>query len=215
MKIEEFKFDEKGLICAIAQDAESGEVLMQAYMNREALEKSLQTGFAHYYSRSRKKLWKKGEESGHVQKIVQMLYDCDADCVLMKVHQSGAACHTQNNSCFYRVLEDFENCYDYKIIFDIVKTLKDRKENPKEGSYTNYLFTKGVDKICKKVGEESAEVIIAAKNNDNEELANEISDLIYHVLVLMEQQNLSLSQVFGILMEREGKAPHPKYKLNQ
>jgi phosphoribosyl-ATP pyrophosphohydrolase/phosphoribosyl-AMP cyclohydrolase len=206
----DLKFDEKGLIPAIAQDAVSGEVLMQAYMNKEALDKTIETGYATYFSRSRNKLWKKGEESGHTQKVVGISYDCDGDSILLRVLQEGAACHTGNRSCFFNDIT--ENSYPgNKIIYDLVETIKDRKVNPKEGSYTNYLFDKGIDKICKKIGEESAEVIIASKNENKKELVGEICDLLYHTLILMNVKDISLSDVFTELSEREGKAPNPKY----
>lgn len=207
----EFKFDEKGLICAIAQDITSGVVLMQAYMNKEALSKTFETGFTHYYSRSRNKLWKKGEESGHTQKVIEILYDCDMDCVLLKVEQTVAACHTDNFTCFYRSLNRFEDKADFTILNNVNKTILDRKANPVEGSYTNYLFDKGTDKICKKVGEEATETVVAAKNKDKNELAMEISDLCYHVLVLMANEGLTVNDIYQELAKREGKVPNPKY----
>ena len=208
----DFKFDDKGLICAIAQDAFTGEILMQAYMNKEALEMTLQTGYAHYYSRSRKCLWKKGETSGHVQKVYKILYDCDADCVVLLIHQDGAACHTGNRSCFYRTLKDFEFVPDYKIVFDDIKTIKERKLNPVEGSYTNYLLDKGTEKICKKIGEEASEVVIAAMANKEQELVGEFADLLYHSLVLMEDKGIQIQDVFEEVMKRKGLAPKEKYK---
>ena len=172
----QLKFDEKGLICAVAQDCESGEVLMQAYMNLEAYEKTLETGYAHYYSRSRQKLWKKGEESGHLQEVVSVSLDCDGDCVLLRVRQTGAACHTGNYSCFFNTV--------------------------KEGGYTCYLFEKGVDKIAKKTGEEAVELVIAAKNGDKEEIVGECADLFYHTLVLLANAGVKLSDVCAELEER-------------
>lgn len=204
-------FNDIGLIVAIAQDANTGEVLMQAYMNQESINKTIETGFATYYSRSRNKLWTKGEQSGNTQKVVGMSYDCDSDCILIQVIQKGAACHTGNRTCFYRDYIDMPKYPDYKIIYDIINVIKDRKANPKEGSYTNYLLEKGIDKICKKIGEESSEVIIASKNNNKKEIVMEISDLIYHTLVLMQDRDISLNEIFSELMEREGRAPHPKY----
>lgn len=209
--MDNLKFDDKGLIVAIAQDVITGEVLMQAYMNKESLDITLKTGKVTYYSRSRQKLWTKGETSGHYQKLIDIRYDCDGDCILVKVIQEGAACHTGNRSCFYRKLLDLGNYPDYKIIYDIIKTIKDRKVNPKKGSYTNYLIDKGKEKICKKIGEESSEVIIATMKDDKKETIMEIADLIYHILVLMNVQNIDLSDVFSELMAREGKDPDPKY----
>ena len=196
------KYDKDGLMPAIAQDAVTGAVLMQAYMNAEAFEKTLKTGQAHYYSRSRKKLWRKGEESGHTQKVVKIMSDCDGDCVLLKVLQTGPACHTGEQTCFFNELKSFGESYNASILYDISDTIKDRKANPQEGSYTNYLLDKGIDKICKKVGEEASETIIAAKNKDNVELSNEISDLLFHLLVLCESCGLELEEVFKVLAER-------------
>ena len=144
-----FKFNGDGLICAIAQDVYTGEVLMQAYMNQEAIDKTLESGYAYYYSRSRRCLWKKGETSGHLQKVKKILYDCDCDCLLLLIEQMGAACHTGNRSCFYRELKEFEFVPDYKVVFEDVETIRQRKKNPVEGSYTNYLFDKGIEKIGK------------------------------------------------------------------
>lgn len=205
------KFDDKGLIVAIAQDALTGDVLMQAFMNEEAYKLTLETGYMHYYSRSRKCLWKKGETSGHVQKVVGGSIDCDEDCVLFKVLQTGVSCHTGNKTCFFTEIVA-NNQVDYRIIFDVLDTIKHRKENPVEGSYTNYLFKKGLDKILKKIGEEATETVIAAKNIDKKELTMELSDLVYHILVLMEQTGLEPKDIFGELMEREGRKPEEKYK---
>ena len=208
--IEDLKFGADGLIPVIAQDAENGEVLMQAYMNKESLELSLKGGLMVYYSRSRKSLWKKGETSGHYQRIVGVYSDCDLDCLLFKVLQTGAACHTGRRGCFFNKLS--ESAYpDYKILFDIAKTVKERKLKPKEGSYTNYLLSKGTDKICKKIGEEASETIIAAKNKDLLELANESADLLYHMIVLWENMGLEFKDVFSVLTEREGRPADPKY----
>ena len=144
----QLKFDEKGLICAVAQDCESGEVLMQAYMNLEAYEKTLETGYAHYYSRSRQKLWKKGEESGHLQEVVSVSLDCDGDCVLLRVRQTGAACHTGNYSCFFNTVK--EGGAGAEMLGRLQRVVEDRRDRPEEGSYTCYLFEKGVDKIAKR-----------------------------------------------------------------
>lgn len=204
------KFDEKGLVVAIAQDALTGDVLMQAFMNEEAYQKTLETGFMHYYSRSRKCLWKKGETSGNVQKVVGGQIDCDSDCVLFKVLQTGVSCHTGHKTCFFTdIIENNE--VDYRIIFDVLETIKDRKENPVKGSYTNYLFEKGLDKILKKIGEEATESVIAAKNKDKVELSNELSDLVYHIMVLMINEGLEPKHIFKVLMEREGRKPEEKY----
>ena len=196
----QLKFDEKGLICAVAQDCESGEVLMQAYMNLEAYEKTLETGYAHYYSRSRQKLWKKGEESGHLQEVVSVSLDCDGDCVLLRVRQTGAACHTGNYSCFFNTVK--EGGAGAEMLGRLQRVVEDRRDRPEEGSYTCYLFEKGVDKIAKKTGEEAVELVIAAKNGDKEEIVGECADLFYHTLVLRANAGVKLSDVCAELEER-------------
>lgn len=210
--MDDLKFNSDGLICAIAQDVYNGDVLMQAYMNKQSLQLSLDTGFMTYYSRSRKKLWKKGEESGHTQEIISASYDCDADCLLFKVIQTGVACHTGSANCFFNEFYNKGCVGSSSILFEIFDVIIDRKACPKEGSYTNYLFNKGTDKICKKLGEEATECVIAAKNNDKDELKNELADLMYHALVLMADKGLKPADVFKVLEEREGKAPEAKYK---
>ena len=200
---EKVKYDERGLIAAIAQDCESGEVLMQAYMNEEALRETLRTGYAHYYSRSRKTLWKKGETSGHVQKVISAALDCDSDCLLLQIEQTGAACHTGNRSCFFQTKIAGERA-GAVFLGELARVVKDRKEHPAEGSYTSYLFEKGIDKIAKKTGEEAVEVVIAAKNADREELVGECADLLYHLTVLMEEKGISLSDVCTELKKRHG-----------
>ncbi len=202
--MENVKFDANGLICAIAQDYETGEVLMQAYMNAEALEKTLETGYAHYYSRSRQKLWKKGETSGHTQKVVAAAFDCDRDCLLLQVEQKGAACHTGNRSCFFDQVVRGERA-GLTFLGELARVVGDRKVHPVEGSYTAYLFSRGVDKIAKKMGEEAVETVIASKNDDKAELTHEISDLMYHLLVLMEEKGVSLSDLCTELERRHNK----------
>jgi len=204
--INEIKFDDKGLVPAIAQDINTGKVLMLAYMNKEAVEKTLNEKIAHYYSRSRQELWKKGETSGNIQKIKGFYYDCDKDTILIKVEQVGVACHTGNYSCFFNEVlnedmkENFQNNED--VLKELYLSITDRKNNPREGSYTNYLFKEGIDKILKKVGEESAEVIIASKNESKEEMIYEISDLVYHVIVLMINQGVSIEDIKKELVKR-------------
>ena len=178
MNIDNIKFDEKGLIPAVIQQSETGTVLMLAYMNKESLQKTVETGVTWFYSRSRHGLWQKGETSGHVQKVQDIYYDCDADTLLIKVEQTGAACHEGTLSCFSRKLGEGiqgEKLVDPSTVYgeslsgvlhELYHIINDRKHNPKEGSYTTYLFEKGQDKILKKVGEEAAETIIASKNND-------------------------------------------------
>lgn len=203
MDIEKIKFDKNGLIPAIAQDINTKKVLMLAYMNKESIEKTLEDGVAVYYSRSRQELWKKGESSGNIQKLKGMSYDCDGDTILLTVEQVGVACHTGAYSCFFNevlVADDKEDTLE-----SLYLLIKERKENPVEGSYTNYLFKEGIDKILKKIGEESAEVIIASKNNDKEEMTYEISDLVYHTLVLMVEQGVEIRDIKSELEKRKNK----------
>ena len=199
--MEGVKFDERGLICAIAQDSASGDVLMQAYMNEEALQKTLETGYAHYWSRSRKCLWKKGETSGHVQKVLGITFDCDKDCVLLSIEQTGAACHTGSRSCFFNVEKEEEGA-GVRFLSELERVVDDRKVHPEEGSYTSYLFEKGIDKIAKKMGEEAVETVIASKNENKEELIGETADLLYHLLVLLREKEVSLSDVCTELKKR-------------
>ncbi|KDR95107.1 phosphoribosyl-ATP pyrophosphatase /phosphoribosyl-AMP cyclohydrolase [Peptoclostridium litorale DSM 5388] len=208
--IDEIKFDEKGLVPAIVQDCKSGEVLMLAYMNRESFKKTVDTGQTWFYSRSRQELWNKGATSGNVQSVKDMYYDCDADSILVKVEPKGPACHTGENSCFFNQVvksgeidEKFENEKD--VLKDLYVLIQDRKENPVEGSYTNYLFEKGIDKILKKVGEEAAEVIIGAKNLDRAEITYEVSDLVYHILVLLVETGVSIEDIKSELAKRHKK----------
>ncbi|MCL2856638.1 MAG: bifunctional phosphoribosyl-AMP cyclohydrolase/phosphoribosyl-ATP diphosphatase HisIE [Oscillospiraceae bacterium] len=200
INIDDLKFDERGLIPAIVQDKATGEVLTLAYMNRESLGITIQEGFTCFYSRSRGQLWRKGESSGNVQKVVSITTDCDSDALLVKVIPAGPACHTGANTCFYQPLHG--EAQERFSVDGLHSLLVGRKQNPQEGSYTTYLFTKGVDKILKKVGEETAEVIIAAKNNDNHELTCELADLTYHALVLMAEQGLSPEDIRGELARR-------------
>ncbi|GMB09083.1 phosphoribosyl-ATP pyrophosphatase /phosphoribosyl-AMP cyclohydrolase [Thermolongibacillus altinsuensis] len=208
MKLERIRFNEQGLIPAIVQDAQSKEVLMLAYMNEQSLKKSLETGETWFYSRSRQQLWHKGATSGNVQKIVEIRYDCDQDALLVLVEPKGPACHTGEYSCFHHLLEG-EKVHAQPDRFQILNVLetiiaKREAERP-EGSYTTYLFEKGIDKILKKVGEEAAEVIIAAKNRSAEELQWEVADLLYHLLVLLREQNVSLDAIMRVLSERHAR----------
>jgi phosphoribosyl-ATP pyrophosphohydrolase/phosphoribosyl-AMP cyclohydrolase len=199
--INEIKFDENGLVPVIAQDYETGEILMLAYMNLEALGNTLKTGKVHYYSRSRQKLWLKGEQSGNTQMLITLYYDCDVDTILVIVKQEGHACHTGNKTCFYRIGYGAET-YSWDHLKYLYSTAIDRKENPKDGSYTNYLFEKGIDKILKKVGEENSEVIIAAKNNNKTELVCETADLLYHLSVMLAEKDISWEEVYAELARR-------------
>ena len=195
------KYDKNGLICAIAQDWESGEVLMQAYMNEEALRLTLETGYAHYFSRSRNCLWKKGETSGHVQKVRALSFDCDKDCLLMQIEQTGAACHTGNRTCFFNKIKEDEKA-GVSFLCELERVINDRKENPEDGSYTSYLFERGVDKIAKKLGEEAVETVIASKNDEKGEFIGECADLLYHLLVLLREKEIPLSDVCTELKNR-------------
>lgn len=192
-------FKKMELIPAIIQDYQTNEVLMLAYVNEEAYKKMLETNQTYFYSRSRNELWHKGQTSGHFQNIKRMYLDCDLDTLLIYVEQIGVACHTGAYSCFFNEIKPFNNVNIFKSLETLIN---DRKINPVEKSYTNYLLDQGVDKICKKVGEEASETIIAAKNNDKEELIGEISDLFYHVFVLMNNQGVSLEDIENKLKER-------------
>ena len=192
-------FKKMELITAIIQDYQTNEVLMLAYVNEEAYKKMLETNQTYFYSRSRNELWHKGQTSGHFQNIKGMYLDCDLDTLLIYVEQIGVACHTGAYSCFFNEIKPFNNVNIFKSLETLIN---DRKINPVEKSYTNYLLDQGVDKICKKVGEEASETIIAAKNNDKEELIGEISDLFYHVFVLMNNQGVSLEDIENKLKER-------------
>lgn len=200
--LEEIKFDDKGLVPAVVQDIGTKKVLMLAYMNKESIQKTFEKGTVHYYSRSRKELWQKGETSGNIQKLKGFYYDCDCDSLLILVEQIGVACHTGNYSCFFNEVLKAEN-QKTDIIEELYSLIEDRKSNPKEGSYTNYLFREGLDKILKKVGEEASEVIIGAKNKSKEELVYEISDLVYHLLVLMINENVSIDDIKNELISRK------------
>ena len=198
----ELKYDSNGLIPAVIQDFETREVLMLAYMNEESYKKTLETNQTWFYSRSRQELWNKGATSGHTQEVKSIKYDCDEDTLLVEVIQTGNACHTGEKSCFYRSEDGKKSELDPGIIFEIMKTVKDRKINPVEKSYTNYLFNEGIDKILKKVGEEAAEIIIAAKNPDKNELIYEMSDFIYHAIVLMAEKGVDIDEILAELTKR-------------
>lgn len=199
------RFNEQGLVPAIVQDAHSKEVLTLAYMNEQSLQKTLETKETWFYSRSRQQLWHKGETSGNVQKVVDVRYDCDADALLILVEPKGPACHTGEYSCFHHRLNDEKPVATpnrFAILNVLESLIAEREAKRPEGSYTTYLFEKGIDKIAKKVGEEAAEVIIAAKNRSKEELRWEAADLLYHLLVLLREQRLSLDDVLSVLAER-------------
>jgi len=199
--IDELKFDEKGLIPAIVVDAESGKVLTLAYMNRESLRISMEKGLTCFWSRSRQELWLKGETSGNYQHIVSITADCDRDALVVKVEKDGPACHLGNDSCFQDRVWESEELQEFSLE-SLMELIRGRKTEKKEGSYTTYLFEKGLDKILKKVGEESTEVIIAAKDRDKKETVYEIADLTYHVMVLMIEAGISLEDIYRELKGR-------------
>jgi len=230
--IQNLKFDEKGLIPAIVQDHSTEQVLTVAYMNAESLARTLQTGETWFWSRSRQELWHKGETSGHTQKVVDIRMDCDGDALLVRVIPNGPACHTGEQTCFFRNAAPEANGSTRQsspvsvvnfaalelgiILQDLYQLIQERKEQRPENSYTTYLFNSGLDKILKKVGEEAAETIIAAKNTGAAEgqrqLTAEISDLLYHLIVLMVDREVSLRDILGELGQRSGKPSHPKYQ---
>lgn len=201
---EEFKLNADGHVTVVVQDYRTDEVLMVAYMNEEAYHMTLKTGRMTYFSRSRQELWIKGETSGHYQYVKSLTADCDKDTILAKVSQIGAACHTGSHSCFFnKIMEkEYEETNPLKVFEQVFAVIKDRKVHPKEGSYTNYLFDKGVDKILKKLGEEATEIVIAAKNPNTNEVKYEISDFLYHMMVLMAEQNVTWEEITTELAKR-------------
>ena len=200
-----FKLNEDGLIPVIVQDFRTAEILMMAYMNEEAYEQTLKLGKMTYYSRSRQELWLKGLTSGHYQYVKELVADCDMDTILAKVSQVGAACHTGSKSCFFNEItkKDYEESSNPLQVFEeVFDVIKDRKVHPKEGSYTNYLFDKGIDKILKKLGEEATEIVIAAKNPNPNEVKYEISDFLYHMMVLMAEKDVTWEDITTELANR-------------
>ena len=240
--IQNLKFDDQGLITTVVQDDDTNEVLMVAHMNAESLAKTLQTGETWFWSRSRRELWHKGATSGATQRVVDIRLDCDGDALLVRVNPNGPACHTGERACFFRGARDVESPKPAKVeekndsilkrvespvslvnvaamdlgiqLQDLFKLIQERKDQRPEGSYTSYLFNSGLDKILKKVGEESAETIIAAKNAGDDEgrkqLSSEISDLLYHLLVLMVERDVSLHDIAAELSARAGKPANQK-----
>ena len=201
INIDELKFDEKGLIPAVVIDNETKEVLTVAYMNRESLEITMEKGLTCFWSRSRQELWLKGETSGNYQKVVSITADCDKDALTVEVEPQGPACHLGTFSCFENPIWESEELHSFSLE-GLMELLKGRKTEKKEGSYTTYLFEKGIDKILKKVGEETTEVIIAAKADDKKETIYEIADLAYHVMVMMVQMGISLEDIHDELASR-------------
>ena len=237
--IQNLKFDDQGLITTVVQDDDTNEVLMVAHMNAESLAKTLQTGETWFWSRSRRELWHKGATSGATQRVVDIRLDCDGDALLVRVNPNGPACHTGERACFFRGARDVESPKPARVeeksvkrvespvslvnvaamdlgiqLQDLFKLIQERKDQRPEGSYTSYLFNSGLDKILKKVGEESAETIIAAKNAGDDEgrkqLSSEISDLLYHLLVLMVERDVSLYDIAAELSARAGKPANQK-----
>ncbi|MBO5622901.1 MAG: bifunctional phosphoribosyl-AMP cyclohydrolase/phosphoribosyl-ATP diphosphatase HisIE [Butyrivibrio sp.] len=201
---DDLKKNSDGMVPVIVQDYRTDQVLMLAYMNREAYEKTLSTGKMTYFSRSRNQLWLKGETSSHFQYVKALYTDCDLDTILAKVRQVGAACHTGSYSCFFNEIakKDYSEKNPQKVLDSVYEVIKDRKEHPREGSYTNYLFEKGIDKILKKVGEEATEMVIAAKNPNDNEVIYEMSDFLYHMMVLMAVKNVSWEDITDELARR-------------
>ena len=201
------RFDEQGLIPAVVQDAETGVVLTLAYMNRESIGKTIETGETHFWSRRRKELWHKGETSGNIQKVTSMSVDCDADALLVRVRQTGNACHTGNPTCFFSPFGD-SGTRDTSLgetLGGLAKVIRQRATEKPEGSYTAKLLEGGTDRILKKVAEEAGEVIIAAKNHKKEEISWEVADLLYHMLVLLEAEGVAMSDVAAELKRRSGR----------
>lgn len=204
MEFSQFKTNRQGLVPVVVQHYKTQEVLMLAYMNEEAFYRTIKTGKMTYYSRSREQLWTKGETSGHFQYVKSLTIDCDYDTLLAKVDQVGVACHTGNPTCFFQPLvgSDYDETNPLQVFESVYGTILDRRENPKEGSYTNYLFDKGIDKILKKVGEEATEIVIAAKNPNPEEVKYEMADFLYHAMVLMVERGISWEDIIMELADR-------------
>ena len=208
MDPEKLKFNEQGLLPVIVQDVSSGQVLMLAYANKEALEMTVRTGRTHFWSRSRKKLWNKGEESGHFQDVKEIFVDCDSDTVLITVEQTGVACHTGRPTCFFRSGDTGEKnapAFEKASLKKVFSVIEDRKQNPREGSYVSGLMKGGLDRILKKIGEEAGEVVIAAKNQDKDEVVYELADLWFHSMVLLCEAGLEPQDIYNELERRFGK----------
>ncbi len=212
MNIDEIVYDDKGLVPVIVQDAENGQVLMFAYANKEAIERTQENNRAHFWSRSRIRLWEKGEESGNTQEVKQIFLDCDRDAVLMLVNQKGVSCHTGQRTCFYTSLGEgnrsapaFGAMKGGRTLDEVYQIVDDRKRNPKEGSYVSKLFKDGTDSILKKIGEEAGEAVIAAKNEDNNEITYEVADLWFHSLILLAKFGITPEDIYKELGRRFGR----------
>ena len=205
--IDNLHFDQNGLIPAIAQDWVDGSILMMAWMNKESLIKTLESGEVHYWSRSRKELWHKGKTSGHFQKLKGIRTDCDLDAILLSIEQVGAiACHTGKRSCFFKDLETNQENFSppSDACSELFRVIENRKSNPEKGSYTNSLLQDGNNKILKKIGEETAEFIMACKDKDPVSVSNEAADLIFHLQVALSHQNVSWAEMLKVLVKRRG-----------
>lgn len=199
---DELKFGESGLVCVIVQDYESGEVLLQSYMNRECVDKTFASGYVYYYDPASGLPRKKGEASGNTQKVVTAFLDDDKDCLLLKVRQKGFACHTGTYTCFAEQIKGEDNEIGGEMFGKLQRIVEERKKNPEEGSYTSFLFARGIDKIAKKAGEEAVELVIASKNDDNSKVVAEAADFLYHMMVLLAEKGVKLSEVCSELYKR-------------
>jgi phosphoribosyl-ATP pyrophosphohydrolase/phosphoribosyl-AMP cyclohydrolase len=217
MDLEQIKFNENGLVPVIVQDVSSGQILMLAYANKDAIQRTIDSGKSHFWSRSREKLWMKGEESGNVQDIKELYYDCDIDTILYLVQQTGVACHTGERTCFYRSTNGnqeaptFGSSDSSKTLDEVYEVILDRKLNPKDGSYVSGLFEKGLDKILKKIGEEAGETIIGAKNGDKKEIIYETADLWFHSMIVLSYFGITPKDIYEELGRRFGK-PKEAYR---
>jgi len=218
MDLDEIKYNESGLVPVIVQDAENGQVLMFAYANKESLRKTMETGRTHFWSRSRQKQWKKGEESGNVQEVADIYLDCDNDTVLVLVRQTGVACHTGRRNCFFTSAEGGEKSSPSfgsenrdRTLDEVFGVIEDRKRNPREGSYVSGLFEKGIDQILKKIGEEAGETIIGAKNGGRDEIVYETADLWFHSLIALSYFGITPEDIYRELGRRFGK-PSESYR---
>lgn len=221
MSTKGIKFNENGLVPVVVQDAESGQVLMVAYANKESLEKTLSTKRTHFWSRSRKKLWAKGEESGNIQSVKEIFLDCDKDTILLLVNQNGVACHTGKRTCFFETIDGrqenapgFGTSRTGKALEEVYGVIEDRQQNPREGSYVSDLFKSGLDRILKKIGEEAGETIIAAKNENRKEIVYEMADLWFHSMVALAYFGISPEDIYKELGKRFGK-PKEAYRQNE
>jgi len=214
MNLDEIRFDEQGLVAAVVQDAQTHDLLTLAYMNKESLHRTIETGETWFWSRSRAQLWHKGATSGNTQRVVSVTVDCDGDALRILVLPNGPACHKGEESCFHNLIHESPNAIEQRkdrsigdVLNELYSVIESRKRELPEGSYTSYLFEQGLDKILKKLGEETSEAIIAAKNEDRDALIREVSDLLYHLVVLLVQRGVTLSEVRDELARRRSVTP--------